>query len=357
MEIVKTDFGSMEDGRPVALYTLSNAHGLEVKITNYGGIITSIRVPDKHGRLEEVVLGFDELSGYTNAEYREEGPYFGAIIGRYGNRISEGKFTLDGREYSLAKNNGPTHLHGGIKSFDKVLWETEPFKTAEAVGLKLHYVSPHMEEGYPGTLSVTVSYSLTNDNELKIEYQATTDKTTVVNLTNHAYFNLTGSTKRDILAHQLMIKADAFVPVSESLIPTGDVLEVAGTPFDFTSPHTIGDRIEADHQQLKYARGYDHTWVLNGEGGELKLAATVYEPESGRFMEAFTTEPGVQFYTGNFLSGKLTGRGGTVYQQRYGLCLETQHFPDSPNQPQFPSTELKPGETYRSQTSYRFSVK
>lgn len=357
MEIVKTDFGSMEDGRAVELYTLSNRQGTEVKITNYGGTIISLKVPDKEGRLEEVVLGFDELSGYTNAAYQEEGPYFGAIIGRFGNRIAGGKFTLEGREYTLAKNNGPNHLHGGIKGFDKVLWEAEPFKAADAVGLKLRYVSPDGEEGYPGTLSVEVSYSLTNDNELKIEYAATTDKTTVVNLTNHAYFNLTGNTKRDILAHQVKINADAFVPVTEDLIPTGDLEEVTGTSFDFTSPHTIGDRIDADNQQLKYARGYDHTWVLNGAAGEMKLAATVYEPASGRFMEAFTTEPGVQFYTGNFLSGKLTGRGGTVYQQRYGLCLETQHFPDSPNQPQFPSTELRPGETYRSQTSYRFSVK
>lgn len=357
MEIVKKDFGSMEDGRAVALYTLSNAHGLEVKITTYGGTIISLKAPDRDGRPEEVVLGFDKLSGYTNGKYYEEGPYFGAIIGRYGNRIAEGKFTLEGQEYTLAKNNGPNHLHGGIKSFDKVLWEAEPFNTAEAAGLKLRYMSPHMEEGYPGTLTVEVSYSLTNDNELKIEYQATTDKTTVVNLTNHAYFNLTGNTKRDILAHQVMINAGRFVPVSENLIPTGDLQEVSGTPFDFTNPQTIGDRIKADHPQLTYARGFDHTWVLNGPNGESKLAATVYEPGSGRFLEAYTTEPGVQFYTGNFLTGKLTGRGGTVYKQRYGLCLETQHFPDSPNQPQFPSTELKPGETYRSQTSYRFSVK
>lgn len=357
MEIVKTDFGSMEDGRQVALYTLGNTKGLELKITNYGGIITSLKVPDKSGKIEEIVLGFDELSGYTNSAYQEEGPYFGAIIGRYGNRIAKGKFTLDGHEYTLAKNNGPNHLHGGIRSFDKVLWEAEPFKTAEGIGLKLRYVSPHLEEGYPGTLSVEVRYTLTNNNELQIEYQAATDKKTVVNLTNHAYFNLTGNTRRDILAHQVMINADEFVPVSENLIPTGELQQVRDTPFDFKNPHTIGDRIEADHQQLKYAKGYDHTWVLNDEGGALKLAATVYEPESGRFVEAFTTEPGVQFYTGNFLSGKLTGRGGTVYQQRYGLCLETQHFPDSPNQPQFPSTELRPGETYRSQTSYRFSVR
>lgn len=357
MEIVKQDFGNMQDGRPVDLYTLSNGRGLEMKVSSYGGIITSIKMPDREGRSEEIVLGFDELSGYTNKAYQEEGPYFGAIIGRYGNRIANGRFTLDGKEYSLAQNNGPNHLHGGIKSFDKVLWEVTPFNTAEAVGLVLHYTSPDGEEGYPGTLSVEVRYTLTSQDELQIEYKATTDKKTVVNLTNHAYFNLTGGVKGDILSHQVLINANAFVPVNENLIPTGGLQQVQGTPFDFSREHRVGDRIEADHQQLAYARGYDHTWVLNGAKEDMKLAATVYEPESGRYLETFTTEPGVQFYTGNFLSGKLTGRGGIVYQQRYGLCLETQHFPDSPNQPQFPSTELEPGETYRSRTTYRFSTR
>lgn len=357
MGIIETSFGSLEDGRKVALYELKNANGVAVKISSYGGIITSVKAPDKAGKVEELVLGFDELSGYTSAAYQQEGPYFGAIIGRFGNRIAEGKFTLDGREYSLAKNNGPNHLHGGLKGFDKVLWEAEPFKTADEAVLRLRYVSPDGEEGYPGTLTVEVAYRLDNDNELKIEYTATTDKATVLNLTSHAYFNLSGNIKRDILAHQLQLNAEAFVPIGEDLIPTGDLQNVSGTPFDFKEPRTIGAQIEADHQQLSNARGYDHTWVLAEVAGKRKLAATVYEPDSGRCMEVFTTEPGVQFYTGNFLSGKLSGRGGVVYQQRYGLCLETQHFPDSPNQPQFPSTELRPGETYRSQSSYRFSVK
>lgn len=357
MKVIKTDFGSLEDGTPVDLYTLSNENGVEIKITNYGGTILSLKVPDKEGKLEDVVLGFDSIADYRSDVYLQEGPYFGALIGRYGNRIANGKFTLDGVEYELATNNGPNHLHGGIQGFDKVVWEAEKLESEEGVGLKLHYVSEDGEEGYPGQLSVDVVYLLTPDNELEIDYKATTDKATIVNLTNHSYFNLTGNAKRDILAHEVMINADKFVPVNETLIPTGELKEVEGTPFDFTEPTAVGKRINDKNEQLEYGKGYDHCWVLNGEKGEMKVAATVHEPNSGRFMEVFTTEPGIQFYTGNFLNGKLTGKNGVAYQQRYGLCLETEHFPDSPNQPRFPSVELRPEETYQTKTTYKFSVK
>lgn len=357
MNITKTSFGELDDGTPVALYTLTNKNGVEVKITNYGGIVISLKVPDKEGNIEDVVLGFDSLAGYRSDVYLQEGPYFGALIGRYGNRIAEGRFTLDGQEYELATNNGPNHLHGGLKGFDNVVWEAEEFKNENEVGVKLHYQSQDMEEGYPGKLDVNVTYTLTDDDELNIEYMATTDKKTVVNLTNHSYFNLTGNAKRDILGHKVMINADAFVPVDETLIPTGELRSVEGTPFDFTEPVAVGQRIEADNEQLIYGKGYDHCWVLNGDAGEMKLAATVYEPNSGRFMEVFTTEPGIQFYSGNFLNGNLTGKGGVTYQQRFGLCLETEHFPDSPNQPDFPSVVLDPNETYRTKTTYKFAAK
>lgn len=357
MKIEKTDFGKLEDGTLVSLFTLTNAEGVEVKITNYGGIITSFRVPDKDGIMEDVVLGFDSLEGYTSDTYLKSGPYFGALIGRYGNRIAKGKFKLDGQEYDLATNNDPNHLHGGLKGFDKVVWEAEEVQNEEGVGVKLHYVSKDMEEGYPGNLTVDVVYTLTNDNELKIDYKATTDKKTIVNLTNHSYFNLTGNVKRDILNHKLMINADEFIPVDETLIPTGEIRSVSGTPFDFTSPVAVGKRIEEDNEQLKFGQGYDHCWVINGKEGEMRLAATVYDPNSRRFMEVYTTEPGIQFYSGNFLNGALTGKGGVVYEHRYGLALETEHFPDSPNQPDFPSVELNPGETYHTQTAYKFSIK
>jgi aldose 1-epimerase len=357
MKVSKTDFGRLENGTAVDLYTLTNENGVEVKITNYGGTVTSLKVPDKEGRLEDVVLGFDSIDGYRSEVYLQEGPYFGALIGRYGNRIANGRFTLDGVEYELATNNGPNHLHGGIQGFDKVVWEAEEFESEEGVGVKLQYVSEDGEEGYPGKLAVDVVYLLTKDNELEIDYKATTDKTTIVNLTNHSYFNLTGNAKRDILAHEVMIKADKFVPVDETLIPTGELKDVEGTPFDFTESTAVGKRIEDENKQLEYGKGYDHCWVLNGEDGEMRLAATVHEPTSGRLMEVFTTEPGIQFYTGNFLNGKLTGKNGVAYQQRYGLCLETEHFPDSPNQPHFPSVELRPEETYQTKTTYKFSVK
>lgn len=351
MKIEKSTFGILPDGRAAELYTLTNDNGMEVKITNYGATITSLRVPDKNEVFEDVVLGFDSLQGYM----QENVPYFGAVVGRYGNRIAGGKFELDGQQYTLATNNGPNHLHGGLVGFDKVLWEYEALENKEAAGIKLHYLSKDMEEGYPGNLSVDVVYTLNNSNELKVEYHASTDKKTIVNLTQHSYFNLSGNMKNDILNHQLMINADRFVPVDETLIPTGELASVSGTPFDFTEPTIIGKRINGEDEQLKYGLGYDHCWVLNGEK-RMKLAATLYEPGSGRYMEVTTTEPGLQFYSGNFLDGSLSGKGIT-YKHRYGLCLETEHFPDSPNQPDFPSVVLAQGDLYHTVTVYKFSVK
>ncbi len=346
-------FGTTPEGQTVTLYTLTNSNGVEAQITNFGGVIVSLKVPDRNDSLADVVLGFDKLEPYF-----EDSPYFGALVGRYGNRIAKGKFTLDGQEYTLAQNNMGNHLHGGLRGFDKMLWQAEPQSgDSSSVGLKLRYQSPDGEEGYPGTLTTTVIYTLTNDNELRIDYQATTDAPTVVNLTNHSYFNLTGQGGSSILNHEVMINADRFVPVDSTLIPTGELAEVAGTPLDFREPTPIGARIDAEHPQLEYGIGYDHCWVLNKEGDALTLAATVYEPNSGRFMEVHTTEPGVQFYSGNFLDGTLTGKDGAVYEQRTGFCLETQHFPDSPNQPNFPSTELRPGETYQTTTVYTFSTR
>ncbi|UII21468.1 aldose epimerase family protein [Fulvivirga ligni] len=345
------EFGEA-DGKKVSLYTLKNSHGVEAHITNYGGIITSLMVPDKTGKLEDVVLGYDNL-----ADYQKDSPYFGALIGRYGNRIAKGKFTLDGEEYTLAVNNGVNTLHGGKKGFDKVVWDAEKITTDEGEGLKLNYVSPDMEEGYPGELKVEVTYVLTDDNSLKIDYTATTDKKTIVNLTNHSYFNLTGGVKGDILGHEVMINADKFVPIDSTLIPEGQLESVDGTPFDFREPTAIGARIGEDNQQLTYGGGYDHCWVLNADGEGMTKAASVYEPKSGRLMEIFTTEPGLQFYSGNFLDGSLTGKGGVAYKYRWGIALETEHYPDSPNQPDFPSVELNPGETYHTSTTYKFSTK
>lgn len=351
--IQKESFGKTQDGEAVDLYTFTNANGVEAKITNYGGVIVSLKVPDKNGNMEDVVLGFDSL-----APYETESPYFGSIVGRYGNRIAKGKFTLDGQEYTLVQNNMGNHLHGGTEGFDKKVWKAEEIKSDSTVGLKLTYTSPDMEEGYPGKLDVEVTYTLRNDDALAIGYKATTDKKTIVNLTNHSYFNLTGNAERDILDHVLMINASQFVPVDSTLIPTGELRSVEGTPFDFEEPIRIGERINnTDDQQIAYGGGYDHCWVLNKDGEGLTLAATVYEPNSGRFMEVMTTEPGVQFYSGNFLDGSLKGKGNVVYEKRYGLCLETQHFPDSPNQPDFPSVELNSGETYQTSTVYKFSVR
>lgn len=350
IDITKGQYGKTQDGKTVDIYTLTNANGCEVKITNYGGIVVSLTVPDKNGQLGDVVLGYDSLD-----EYIKNNPYFGALIGRYGNRIGKGQFKLDGQTYTLAKNDGDNHLHGGNVGFDKVVWDAKEIRESGAVGLELTYLSKDGEEGYPGNLTATVKYIWTNKNELKIEYTATTDKTTVVNLTHHSYFNLAG--KGDILSHELMIKADKFTPVDEGLIPTGELRDVSGTPFDFTKATAIGARIEADNEQLKFGKGYDHNWVLNDYDGKMQTVASLYEPTTGRLMEIITTEPGLQFYSGNFLDGTITGKAGVVYNFRTGLCLETQHFPDSPNKPEFPSTTLKPGEKYSTTTIYKFTIK
>jgi len=340
-------YGKLADGRDVQQFILTNKQGVEMKVINYGGIITSLRVPDRQGVLEDVVLGFDSLSSYETSS-----PYFGALIGRYGNRIAGGRFQLDGQTYTLAQNNNGEHLHGGIKGFDKVFWDISRAQAADGQALYLRYVSPDGEEGYPGTLYVEVVYILTDDNELKITYKATTDKKTIVNLTQHTYFNLTGN-KQDILGHELTLYADKFLPVNKTLIPTGELKPVEGTPFDFRKPVTVGARIQEKDEQLLIGKGYDHCWVLSSSDS-LKLAATLYEPTSGRVVEVRTTEPGIQFYSGNFLDGTLTGKGGVVYPQRFGLCLETEHFPDSPHRPAFPSVVLEPGAVYQTTTSYKF---
>jgi len=373
--ITKQPFGEAK-GQPVELYTLTNKNGMVAKITNYGGIITELHAPDRDGKMGDVVLGFDNLDAYLKPN-----PFFGALIGRYGNRIANAKFTLDGVEHTLAANNGKNHLHGGRNGFNKVVWAARPIeKVAGAsssrhgeqdapptlpAALELTYTSKDGEEGYPGMLRVTVTYTLTDDNELKIDYRAVTDKPTPCNLTNHTYFNLNlaAGARPTINNHELTILAGHYTEVGPGLIPTGKLPAVAGTPMDFTKPRRIGERADNDFEQLKHAGGYDHNWVLRkynigGEGTpKPTLAATVYEPQSGRLMEVFTTEPGIQFYSGNFLNGKLTGKNDIKYIRRAGLCLETQHFPDSPNQPTFPTTILRPGQTYHSQTIYKFSVK
>ena len=354
--IEKEAFGEYQ-GKSVELYTLTNNNGVVLKVTTFGGIITELHVPNKDGKIEDVVLGFDKLEGYLSPEYLSSGPYFGAIVGRYGNRIAKGKFTLDDVEYSLATNNGENHLHGGIVGFNSVIWEAKPVENVNGNSLELTYTSKDGEEGYPGNLKVTVTYTLSDDNEVIIDYHAVTDKATHVNLTNHSYFNLSAGKHPTIADHAMTIFADRFTEVDETLIPTGNLPEVAGTPMDFRTPNRIGERIDADFNQLILGAGYDHNWVLRSSNGTLALAATVHEPESGRFMEVLTTEPGVQFYAGNFLDGTLVGKNGVRYLRRAGLCLETQHFPDSPNQPTFPSTVLRPGQVYQTQTIYKFSAK
>jgi aldose 1-epimerase len=350
--IEKFPFGKTADGKPVDQFKLSNSKGVEVSITNYGGIVTSIRTPDKPGKVADIALGFSTLEGYLGAH-----PYFGALIGRYGNRIAKGEFKLGGQTYRLAKNNNGNSLHGGNRGFDKVVWTVKDVKNEPPEqSLTLAYRSVDGEEGYPGNLDVTVRYSLNEANELKIEYSAITDKPTVANLTNHTYFNLAGEGEGDILGHLLMVNADRYTPVDAGLIPTGELAPVEGTPFDFRSPTAIGARIEEDHPQLKAGGGYDHNYVLNRKGEGLSLAAKVTEPGSGRTLEVQTTEPGVQFYCGNFLDGTLVGKSGRAYPKRSGFCLETQHYPDSPNQPKFPSTVLEPGKESKSVTVYRFSV-
>ena len=345
--MTRAPFGKTADGQAVEAFTLKNANGVEVTAITFGGIITSLKVPDRNGAIGDVVLGFDTIDGYLKGH-----PYFGAIIGRYGNRIAKGRFAIDKIDYTLATNNGPNHLHGGVRGFDKHLWQAEALSDNS---LRFSRVSPDGEEGYPGNLQIQVIYSLTNYNELIVDYNATTDQPTHVNLTQHSYFNLAGG-GADILGHQLMIDADRYTPVNGELIPTGELAPVAGTPFDFRKPTAIGARINASHPQINNGQGYDHNWVLNRHGRTLQLAARVTEPSSGRTMEVATTEPGMQFYAGNFLDGTLTGKGGSKYGRRSGFCLETQHYPDTPNQPDFPSTLLRPGSTYSSRTVFKFGV-
>jgi len=348
--VTSSRFGKF-DGQPVTLYTLRNGKGAEAKITNYGGIVLSLKVPDRNGKFDDVVLGHNKLDGYlipTN-------PYFGALIGRYGNRIANGKFTLDGKTFSLPKNNGKNSLHGGTIGFDRVVWTGRAFASKDGPSVELKYRSKDGEQGYPGNLDVTAVYTLTNNNELRVNFTATTDKPTVVNLTQHSYFNLAG--KGDILGHIVQIKADRFTPVNADLIPTGELRPVAGTPFDFLKPTAIGARINAPDQQLKFGKGYDHNFVTANAPGKLKLQAKIYEPTTGRTLDVLSTEPGVQFYSGNFLDGTIIGKGGRRYNLRNGFCFEPQHFPDSPNEPKFPSTVLRPGKTFKNSIVYRFAVK
>ena len=357
--VTSTPFGATADGRTVSLYTLTNAHGIQIKLTNYGGIITSLRTPDRAGRLDDIVLGYDSLAGYLR-----NSPYFGAIVGRYGNRIARGLFTLDGTTYHLAVNNGPNSLHGGLRGFDKVVWTVPQFLDVMGINgsrmLVLDYTSLDMEEGFPGTLRARVTYTLTDDDRLIVDYTATTDKATPVNLTQHTYWNLAGSARRDILGHELTINADSMTPVDTTLITTGQITPVSGTPFDFRIPTAIGARVDQRQDaQIRYGNGYDHNFVLNRGGAPadaLVHAARVVEPTSGRTLDIFTTEPGLQFYSGNFLDGSITGKGGAVYRFRYGMALETQHYPDSPNHPNFPSTILRPGQQYHTRTVYQFGV-
>jgi aldose 1-epimerase len=350
-KVKKQAYGKMPNGAAVELYTLTNAKGMQAGIITYGGTVVSLTAPDRNGKFADVVLGMDDLAGYMKAT-----AFFGALIGRYGNRIGHAQFTLEGKVHKLPANDGPNTLHGGPAGFDKHVWSAVPGSSAEGETLELTYVSKDGEAGFPGTLTSKVVYTLTANNELKIDYTATTDKPTVVNLTNHSYFNLAGQGEGDILAHEVMIDADRYTPVDATLIPTGELRPVAGTPFDFTKPTAVGARIEAADEQIKFGKGYDHNWVLNKGAGGLTKAAEVHEQKSGRVMEVWTTEPALQFYTGNFLDGTLHGKGKT-YVRRGALCMETQHYPDSPNQPSFPSTELKPGATYHTTTVYRFSAR
>ena len=351
--VAKADFGKTTEGQAVEIYTLHNAKGAEAKIMTYGGIVQSLTMPDKNGKLADIVLGYDNLQGYI-----DKTPYFGALIGRYGNRIGGAKFTLEGQTCTLATNNGPNSLHGGVKGFDKVVWTAKPSVGVHGPQLVLAYVSKDMEEGFPGNLEVTAIYTLTEDNELKLEFTAKTDKPTVCNLTHHSYFNLAGQGNGDILGHLVFIDADKTTPVDSGLITTGEFADVTGTPFDFRKPTAIGARINDTNIVLQYGPGYDHNWVINQtKPGEIKLQARVEEPTSGRVLEVLSDEPGLQFYAGNFLDGTIIGKGGVAYQKRTGFCLEPQHFPDSPNKTNFPTTELKPGQTFHNTIIYKFSVK
>ncbi len=349
-KLTHQSWGKTPDGQAVDIYTLTNARGMEAQIMTYGGILVSLKVPDRRGKFADVVAGFDSLGPYIGPPAP---PFFGALIGRYANRIANATFTLDGVHYTLDKNDGPNSLHGGFHGFDKKVWTAKPIGNNS---LQLSYLSKNGEEGYPGDLSVNVIYTLTVNNELRIDYSATTDKDTVLNLTNHSYFNLAGQGVGDILGHIVTINADRYTPVDKTLIPTGELRPVAGTPFDFRAPHAIGERINADDEQLKYGRGYDHNFVLNRKGTSLELAARVVEPKSGRVLEILTTQPGLQFYTGNQLDGSIHGKGGAVYGQHAAFAMETQHFPDSPNHPKFPTTELKPGQRYHQITVFKFTT-
>lgn len=348
-QISQQPFGQTLDGKNVTLYTLRNSKGAEARISNYGGLVTHLKMPDRQGNYADVVLGYDSVKSYIS-----NSPYFGALIGRYGNRIARGKFTLNGQEYTLVTNNYPNALHGGVKGFDKVVWDAKVIASIDGPSLELRYVSKDGEEGYPGNLSVTALYTLTEDNALKLEYTATTDKDTVVNLTQHSYFNLAG--KGDVLNHSVMIDADRFTPVDATLIPTGELKPVQGTPFDFRKPTTIGARINQQDEQLKFGGGYDHNWVLNKAAGKMGMIARVTESTTGRVLEVYSTEPGLQFYTGNFLDGTITGKSAWAYQHRNAFCMEPQHFPDSPNKSSFPSVVLKPGQTYTHTMMYKFST-
>ena len=355
--VTMSSFGKTQSGEAVQLYTLTNRNGLSADIMTYGGTVVRLMTPDRHGQLADINLGFDNVTDYEN-----KSPYFGCLVGRYGNRIADGKFSLDGADHSLAVNNADAnvnaHLHGGNKGFDKVVWKAKPIIKGHDAGLILWHTSADGDEGYPGTLKMKVTYLLTDDNALSIDYHATTDKATPVNLTNHMYFNLQGEGVGDINGHFLTLNADHFTPVTIGLIPTGEIAPVGGTPMDFTSPRTIGERNNSDHEQIRFGGGYDHNWVLNKTYGKMSLAAEVYEPTSGRVMTVQTTEPGIQFYGGNFLEKDgvvRVGKSGVTYKHRSGFCLETQHYPDSPNQPNFPSTILRPGETYQTTTVYQFS--
>lgn len=351
VSVMKTSFGTTAAGQAVAQYTLKNRNGMEVSVISYGGRITSLKVPDNKGEFADVVIGFDSLSQYT-----KDNPYFGALIGRYGNRIANGKFELDEKTYQLPINDGPNSLHGGPMGFDKVIWDIAAMPNQNA--LKLSYTSKDMEQGYPGTLTTVVTYTLTEDNTLEVAYEATTDKPTVVNLTQHSYFNLSGNFNQPIVDHEIMLNANQFLPVNKTLIPTGELRPVAGTPFDFREAKSIASGINTENDQLKKGGGYDHCWVLNNQNTGMRIAASAYHPENGRLLEVYTDEPGIQFYTGNFLDGTLPQKGGKgAYAYRTAFCLETQHYPDAPNQSDFPSTVLRPGEKYATKTIFKFSIK
>ena len=351
-DVSQAPFGDLPDGGEATLYTLTNSNGLMMKVTDYGAIVTELHIPDRDGHFTDIVLGYDKLE-----DYLIETPYFGCVVGRYGNRIGKGRFSIDGIAYQLTINDNDNHLHGGNRGFDKVLWESQAASTGDSASVTFHYMGGDGEEGYPGNLSTTVVYTLNDNNEFIISYEATCDKPTVVNLTHHSYFNLRGQGRGTILDHELTLNADRYTPVDSGLIPTGELAPVEGTPMDFRMARPIGSRIESDFEQLQLGGGDDHNWVLNTNNeSTLNFAARLYDPDSGREMEIWTEEPGIQFYSGNFLDGTLKGKGGAVYHFRYGLCLETQHFPDSPNQKNFPSTRLNPGETYSTKTIHRFST-